>query len=166
MLRGSLILVKTIEIDELLLDQVAFTLVVTVAASWNNWHFGLSQVGQHLLVICEDFYRVWQDLWKLQVSDVTSESRALFVPISSIRLEFPKCLQGCRQALSLLVYIVELVCQKEQISEELDCQMRVAFSELTIGAKKAVELVLDRVPALACLIERMHDREAIEAVIL
>lgn len=112
MLRGTLIFVETIEVDKLLLDQVAFTLVVTVAASWNNWHFGFPQVSQHLLVICEYLNRVWQDLRKLQVSDVTSEGRALFVPVSCIRLEFPKGLQGCSQTLSLLVYIVELVCQK------------------------------------------------------
>lgn len=73
MLRGTLIFVKTIEVDELLLDQVAFTLVIAVAASRNNWNFGLSQVGQHLFVICKYLNRVRQDLRKLQVSDVASE---------------------------------------------------------------------------------------------
>ena len=62
LLKCALISVEAIEIDEFLLDQVAFTLIVTVAATRNDWNLSFFKVGQHLFMISEDLNCVGQYL--------------------------------------------------------------------------------------------------------
>ena len=65
----------------------------------------------------------------------------------------------------LLRDIIELMSEQEEVSKELDSEMWVSISNLTICAKKAVQRELDFVPAFSHLVERMHYRETVEGVI-
>ena len=85
--------VEAIEVDELLLDQVAFALVVAVAATAHHGHRTLLEIGQNLLVVRKHFNRVWQDLWQLQIADVASILGAVHLPFVLVLLKFPKRLQ-------------------------------------------------------------------------
>ena len=81
-------------------------------------------------------------------------------------LELPECLQRGCQALALLVDIFELVGEEQQVAEKLHCELRIAVGVLTVGSQQGVQLILDGVPAFASLVERMHDCEAVERVVL
>ena len=68
-----------------MLDQVALPLVCIVATSGYERHLTLLQVCDHLLMICKNLNRVWQDLGKFKVADIAA-TRALVSARGLLRL--------------------------------------------------------------------------------
>ena len=79
-----LILGVSIEVDILLLDQIAIPLVVTVAATRYDWHLGHSQVVVYLLVVYKDFHGVRQYLRQINIADLSNVNHFL------VSLKLPK----------------------------------------------------------------------------
>ena len=84
---------EAVEVDELLLDQVAFALVVAVAAAAHYGHVTLLEVGQNLLVVGKHFNCVWQDLRQFKVANVASILGAVDLPFVLVLLKFSEGLQ-------------------------------------------------------------------------
>ena len=66
----------------------------------------------------------------------------------------------------LLIHIVKLVGQQEQVAEELDSKVRIAICDFAVRAQKTVKRELNLVPAFAGLVQRVHNRETVEGVVL
>ena len=116
-------------------------------------------------MIDKHFNSVRQDLWQGQVADVAAQGHDRIL-IISVLLELSEGLQALHEALALLIYVIKLVSQQEKVPEELYSELGVTLSEFTVLSKHAVELEVDRIPTGACLIKRMHHREAVERVAL
>lgn len=86
-------------------------------------------------MIRKHLYGVWQNLWQFQIANITTILRSIYLAFILILLELPKGCKGRRQAVPLLVHIVELMCEQEEIAEKLHCKVWVAIGNLAIGSK-------------------------------
>ena len=86
-------------------------------------------------MVSKNLYSVRQNLRQLKIADVASILCAIYLALILILLKLPEGLQGRRQAVPLLVHIVELVCQQEKIAEKLNGKMRVPIGDLAIGSE-------------------------------
>ena len=116
-------------------------------------------------MVRKHLYSVRQNLGQLKIADVTSILCAIYLALILILLKLSEGLQGCRQAVPLLVHIVELVCEQEKIAEKLNGEVRVPISDLAICSKQAIKIELNFIPTFAGLVERMNYRKAVEWVI-
>ena len=64
-LHSTPVSIEAVEVDKLLVDQVALTLIVLVATAIDHRDFGLAEVCKHFLVINENLNGVGQDLRQL-----------------------------------------------------------------------------------------------------
>jgi len=74
-------------------------------------------------MIGKHFNCVRQYLRQLKIADIATVLTTVTISFILVLLKFPEGLQGCRQAMPLLIYIIKLMGQEEEISEELNCKV-------------------------------------------